>query len=92
MDINLGHAGVTAQNSGGATPSLPPFVEQGFRWIRETVALIYAHHRHPLPVVALIFMYAETLGKPLAGQEARPATKCGWPNHWIERPAAHPRR
>jgi len=41
------------------------YIEQGFRWIRETIMLIYAHHQHPLPMVALIFMYIETLGKPL---------------------------
>lgn len=45
---------------------MPEFAERGFRWIKETVALIYAHHKHPIPMVALIFMYAETLGKPLA--------------------------
>ena len=45
------------------------YIEQGFRWIRETIMLIYAHHQHPLPMVALIFMYAETLGKPLAREE-----------------------
>lgn len=44
---------------------IPLHVEQGFRWARETINLIYAHHRHPLPMVAFIFMYAETLGKPL---------------------------
>lgn len=44
---------------------MDPSIERGFRWIRETVALIYAHHHHPLPMTALIFMYAETLGKPL---------------------------
>jgi hypothetical protein len=44
---------------------IPKSVEQGFRWMRETISLVYAHHRHPLPMVALIFMYAETLGKPL---------------------------
>jgi len=27
--------------------------------------LIYDHHQHPLPMVALIFLHAETLGKPL---------------------------
>lgn len=40
-------------------------VERVFRWMRETITLIKDHHRHPLPMVALIFMYAETLGKPL---------------------------
>ncbi len=43
----------------------PPEIEQGFRWIRETISLIYTHHRHPWPMVALIFMYAETFGKVL---------------------------
>ncbi len=61
--MNTGHVGVTAQGSGGS-PTNPP-IERGFRWIRETISLIYAHHQHPLPMVALIFMYAETLGKPM---------------------------
>lgn len=50
---------------------IPPHVEQGFRWARETISLIYAHHRHPLPMVALIFMYAETFGKPLLPSNGR---------------------
>ena len=54
---------------------IPQYIEQGFRWIRETIALIYAHHRHPLPMVALIFMYAETLGKPLVASEKDQTTK-----------------
>ncbi len=45
--------------------SFPSEIEQGFRWIRETISLIYAHHKHPLPMVALIFMYSETFGKVL---------------------------
>jgi hypothetical protein len=44
---------------------VPVFVEQGFRWMRECIELIYTNHQHPLPMTALIFMYAETLGKPL---------------------------
>ncbi len=40
--------------------------EQGFRWMRETISLIYAHHRHPVPMTAMIFLYSETLGKGLA--------------------------
>lgn len=82
--MNIGNVGVTAQGQGSPDPSkpqspaIPPYIEQGFRWLRETVALIYAHHQHPLPMVALIFMYAETLGKPLAveqGKGPNPSTK-----------------
>ena len=50
---------------------LPQYIEQGFRWMRETISLIYSHHQHPLPMVALIFMYAETLGKPLIPAKSR---------------------
>ena len=51
--------------------NLPSHIEKSFRWIRETISLIYAHHKHPLPMVALVFMYAETLGKPLLSKEDR---------------------
>ena len=67
------HVGASAQNLGpqpGPSGPMPAYIEQGFIWIRETVTLIYAHHQHPLPMVALIFMYSETLGKALAGGSA----------------------
>lgn len=76
--INLEHVGVTAQGAASQgtqrAPTIAPYIERGFRWIRETVSLIYAHHQHPLPMVALIFMYAETLGKPLAAQQKKAQT------------------
>ena len=55
--------------------NIPPYIEQSFRWIRETISLIYSHHKHPLPMVAMIFMYAETLGKPLTPKKGRTAEK-----------------
>lgn len=66
---------------------IPPFAEKGFRWMRETIALIYEHHRHPLPMTALIFMYAETHGKPLTENSKSEAKTCAFiqvfmPNLW----------
>jgi hypothetical protein len=40
-------------------------IEKMFRWIRESVTLMYAHHKHPVPMTALIFAYMETFGKAL---------------------------
>lgn len=54
---------------------IPQYVEQGFRWGRETVELIYSQHKHPLPMVAMIFMYAETLGKPLLPKKEQTTEK-----------------
>ena len=36
-----------------------------FRWIRESIALMYKEHTHPMPMTALIFIYMETFGKAL---------------------------
>jgi len=40
-------------------------IEQMFRWIRQSISLMYANHRHPVPMTALIFAYMETFGKAL---------------------------
>ena len=51
-------------------------IEQGFRWIREAISLMHEKHCHPLPMVALLFMYSETLGKGLmfSQGEKKPST------------------
>lgn len=42
-------------------------IEQMFRWIRESILLMYSHHKHPVPMTNLIFAYMETFGKALGG-------------------------
>lgn len=54
---------------------IPNYVEQGFRWMKETIYLMHAHHKHPLPMTALIFIYMETLGKPLAKKNSNTTKK-----------------
>ena len=46
----------------------PEKIEQMFRWIREAISLMYANHKHPVPMTALIFAYMETFGKALGGK------------------------
>lgn len=50
-------------------------IEQMFRWIRESISLMYAHHKHPVPMTALIFAYMETLGKALGGNSTKNRVK-----------------
>lgn len=66
--FNLGDVSASARVSSLSDDAgcVPKYVEEGFRWMRETIELIHTHKKHPLPMVALMFMYMETLGKPLA--------------------------
>jgi len=50
-------------------------VEQMFRWIRQSISLMYAHHKHPVPMTALIFAYMETFGKALGRTSVKDKVK-----------------
>lgn len=51
-------------------------LERMFRWIRESVAFMHAHHKHPVPMTALIFTYIETFGKALLeDKEKKPSSE-----------------
>ncbi|MBI5629963.1 MAG: hypothetical protein HY921_03650 [Elusimicrobia bacterium] len=75
-DLSLSARSSAIQGQCISELGFPVYIGDGFRWIKEAVEFMHETHKHPLPLAALIFMYIETLGKPLVFEMRKsPTTK-----------------